>query len=207
MKIQTQKKNKLGQENAVRVFIATGRAFIFGGSMRKRTMRDPNEIIIKGDIAEVVLYDKHCEEVARTIIDTEDIEKIKKYKWYLSPMGYVGTKLKGKALRLPHVIMGTKPDKKYPVDHKDRDKLNNCKSNFRFCSHAENLRNAGKSKNNTSGYKGVFWQKDRKKWIAQIKINNKIVYLGIFKNKVRAAITYNKAAVKYFGEFAYLNKI
>lgn len=94
------------------------------------------------------------------------------------------------------------------VDHKDQNGLNNFISNLRICSHKQNIRNQNKHKNNTSGYKGVSWKKDKNKWTAQIRIdNNKRIFLGYFSNKIDAAKAYNNAAIKYHGEFAKLNEI
>jgi hypothetical protein len=84
--------------------------------------------------------------------------------------------------------------------------LNNHKSNLRECTHAENTRNRQRmNKNNTSGLKGVFWIKNASLWRAQIKVDRKIIYLGYFKDKIKAAFAYNEAATKYHGEFASFN--
>lgn len=94
------------------------------------------------------------------------------------------------------------------IDHKDGNGLNNLISNLRICSNTQNARNQNKHKNNTSGYKGVSLRKDRNKWVAKIRIdNNKRIFLGHFDNKEDAARAYNKAALKYHGEFAKLNEI
>lgn len=58
-----------------------------------------------------------------------------------------------------------------------------------------------------SGFKGVVWLEKAKKWMARIKFESNFIYLGIFIDKLDAAKSYNEAAKKYFGEFAYLNKI
>jgi len=176
------------------------------GKTLERTQRDPNEIIIRGDIAEIVLYDKNCNEKARTIIDAEDVEKVKKYKWRLA-CGYVRTILDRKSIGIQHLIMGAKPDKKKIIDHKDRNPLNNQKANLRFCTHADNRRNGARKSDNTSGFKGVYLSKATRMWIAQIAINRKCYHLGTFKNKIKAAIAYNEAAIKHYGEFANVNKI
>lgn len=58
-----------------------------------------------------------------------------------------------------------------------------------------------------SGYRGVYYRKDRDTWIACIIINKKSKILGSFHTPEEAALAYNNGAIKYHGEFAYLNKI
>lgn len=60
---------------------------------------------------------------------------------------------------------------------------------------------------NTSGYKGVSWNKAQQKWTADITVNYKHVYLGAFDKKIDAIVAYNEASVKYHGEFSRLNVI
>jgi len=98
-------------------------------------------------------------------------------------------------------------DPKVFVDHIDHDGLNNSRGNLRTCTHRENKRNIGKLRTNTSGYKGVSWHKERRRWCSAIKVNGKNISLGGFKSKDDAARAYNVAAIKYFGEFAYVNVI
>ena len=92
-------------------------------------------------------------------------------------------------------------------DHKNGDGLDNRRENLRICSHRENQFNRKKSKNNISGYKGVSWSKKSRKWRTCIQINNKTKHLGLFIDKIQAAIIYNKAAKNLYGKFANLNKI
>ena len=93
------------------------------------------------------------------------------------------------------------------VDHRDRDGLNNQEHNLRKCSLAQNNRNRDRNKNGTSGYKGVTIRKQNKKvkYIAQITVDRKAMYLGIFLTAEQAASAYDDAAKKYYGSFAYLN--
>ena len=93
------------------------------------------------------------------------------------------------------------------IDHRDGNKLNNRRNNLRICAQAENAMNRKININNTSGYKGVYWNKPRRKWVALIGVNKKRIHLGMFSNKINAAKAYNDAAIKYHGEFSNLNKI
>jgi len=173
------------------------------GKILERTRFDPNKIVIKSNIAEIILYNQKNQEVARAVIDVEDVEKVKKHKWCLSK-GYAVTSIHKKLVGLPCVIMGIEPGGKRLIDHRDRKPLNNRKPNLRICTRKENNRNKGKPKTNTSGFKGVDFI--GKKWRAAIKVNQKRIHIGMFKHKTEAALAYNRAAIQYFGEFACLNK-
>ena len=93
------------------------------------------------------------------------------------------------------------------VDHIDGNRLNNQRSNLRICSHSQNQMNRAMAANNTSGFKGVVWDKNVNKWRSEIKINKIKKCSGYFVDKKDAAVAYNNAARKYFGEFARLNII
>ena len=59
------------------------------------------------------------------------------------------------------------------IDHKDRNKLNNSLFNLKWSSYSDNRHNRGISINNTSGYKGVGYNKTRNRWVARMAINGK----------------------------------
>lgn len=164
----------------------------------KRTKFDPNEIILYDNYAELILYDGRGNERARALIDLDDVEKIKQYKWCYS-IGYVGCdELK---IRLHRFIMNS--DKDAVVDHINGNKLDNRKCNLRICSQQQNTMNTCMHSNNTSGYKGVTWDKNRNKWIAQITVNYKNIHLGRYENIEDAIKARKEAEVKYFGEYRY----
>ena len=85
---------------------------------------------------------------------------------------------------------------KRQVDHIDRNTFNNTLSNLRMASSSENSCNKGLVKRNKSGYIGVSWSKQHKKWAAQIKIGKKHKNLGRFESKQDAARAYNKALME-----------
>jgi hypothetical protein len=88
------------------------------------------------------------------------------------------------------------------IDHKDGNSLNNKIENLREATQSQNVHNSQKRSSNTSGFKGVIWLKNRCKWRAQITVNGKNKNLGQFQDINDAAIAYEQATVKFFGEFA-----
>jgi hypothetical protein len=88
------------------------------------------------------------------------------------------------------------------TDHIDGIRLNNSFSNLREATPSENLRNRGRPSNNTSGHKGVTWERSTGKWKARIKTHGKVVLLGRFVRIEDAAAAYANAARELHGEFA-----
>lgn len=145
------------------------------------------------------------------IIDKEDLIHINKYTWHLKydkkiDGFYISSQYKNKHLILSRIILNL-TDPKIKADHINHNTLDNRKINLRKCNNSQNNCNKFLTSDNKSGYKGVSWRLDCKKWRSTIYKNNKCIHLGYFKNKIDAAKAYNEAAIKYHGEFAYLNKI
>ena len=165
-----------------------------------RSIFDKNEIIEYEDYAEIILYDKHGNEVARTMIDLEYVDVVKNYKWcFLGGYAY-SYQLK----QLHRFIMN--PSEDMVVDHINHNKLDNRKCNLRVCTHQENGWNKDPISTNTSGTTGVIFDKSRNKWLARIEFNGKQIHLGRFKTKEEAVEARRQAEIEYFGEFASNNK-
>ena len=90
------------------------------------------------------------------------------------------------------------------VDHRDRDTLNNTRSNLRVCTRSQNQQNSvGKPSQRRSRFKGVSYSKNRKKsWRATIWVNGKQIHGGYFATEEEAARSYDRLAREHFGEFA-----
>ena len=162
---------------------------------------DTNEIIEYDDYAEVVIYNKDRKEIGRVLIDLEGVELVKNYKWYINSHGYVRSYAVGSMHRL---IIGCPEG--MVVDHINHNRLDNRKCNLRICTHTENNRNQNKQRRNTSSqYKGVCWNKKSNKWQATITINKRYKYLGLYESELEASIVYDRYAIMYYKEYAYLN--
>lgn len=88
------------------------------------------------------------------------------------------------------------------IDHANGDKSDNRLENLREATSSQNNANKCRSKNNTSGFKGVSWQSHARKFKAQIRINGRSAHLGYAATAKEAHQMYCTAAIKYFGEFA-----
>lgn len=91
------------------------------------------------------------------------------------------------------------------IDHKDRNPFNNQRSNLRVATNSQNNMNRDKNENNTSGYKGVWWDEQSSKWRARIVKDDRKYYLGYFDDPIEAAKAYDQKARELFGRFAVLN--
>jgi len=107
------------------------------------------------------------------LIDDEDYDAISKTKWrYLTAGTGYAIRFKyehGKTLAILMHRQIMKPDSEMEIDHIDRNTLNNCKSNLRIVTHAENMQNKKVHKNCKSGIRGVYFDKTKNLWVAQIR--------------------------------------
>ena len=135
-------------------------------------------------------------------VSDKDYEKVNQFKWCYDSHNRcavrgVKTNGKNKIIFMHRFIMDT------PVglvtDHINGNRLDNRQENLRICKNFENQRNMNMHKDNTTGYKGVYFT--GQKWYS--KIANK--HIGTFNTKLEAAIAYNIAAKKVFGNFAKIN--
>ena len=123
---------------------------------------------------------------------------------YLHPSGYRFIKT-DKRLRAAHRLVILYTDGYLPeeVHHLNHVRDDNRRCNLLPTIRKNNAKSRLPNKNNTSGFKGVGWHQKRKKWVAKIRVDGKLIFLGYFDIAEEAYVTYCAAAKKYFGEFAY----
>lgn len=147
-----------------------------------------------------------------TFIDDEDYEKVTRYTWYINRKEeklknkiYYECKIKDctgrHTIRLHRIIMNLQTGDGKIVDHINGDTLDNRKSNLRICTNKENVRNQKKSRKNTSGYKGVSFNKRDRKYQAHIRVDGRKKGLGYYNTAQEAHAAYCEASKKYHGEF------
>jgi hypothetical protein len=147
------------------------------------------------------------------LVDDEDYESVSKYKWcaHITRKKYSyatrNVKVNGKYKTISmHRLIMLCPDN-MQIDHINHNGLDNRKKNLRICKPRQNCMNRYKHQSSHRKYKGVWLHPNIDKWKAGICVNGKLINLGLFKTEKEAAKAYNRAAKKYFGEFAHLNKV
>jgi hypothetical protein len=162
--------------------------------------RNTNQYIISEKVSKLILRDG-----TTSLVPTDVIETLNQYTWCREGTGYLMSRTFGRAVKIHRIIMNPKP--KDFVDHKNGDPLDNRYENLRICSKQQNEFNRKIHSNNTSGYRGVSFHSQTKKWRATINFNKKQYSLGFFETASDAAKAYNRTAAELFGDFARFNVI
>lgn len=135
------------------------------------------------------------------LVDAEDADKVRGLSWSASGCGYPKTYLNGKMVAMHQIILGDELGDGMVADHKNRNKLDNRRSNFRICTRMQNSWNASKGKRNRSGVRGVTITKEGR-YLARIMANGVEHRLGTFATLEEAAEARRKGEDQYHGEFA-----
>lgn len=165
-------------------------------------MRKYRPIRVDGDLAYITLTKGY-----EAVIDAADVHLVDGVNWYANTDGNTVYAQRGayangaqKTTRLHRVLMGVNDE--LLVDHIDGDGLNNRRSNLRLATREQNNRNQRLVKRNSSGFKGVSWDKKERKWLAQIRVDGRSRNLGRYKTPEQAHAAYCAASLKIYGEFA-----
>src|SRR4030067_2501891 len=146
-----------------------------------------------------------------SLVDTEDFDRVMQFKWSAEKSVhsfYAFRRVSKKSfISLHRLIMGIH-DRHIFVDHKNGNGLDNRRENLRICTRLDNSRNRGKFIKGESIFKGVNIKYTKyPTYVSRIRVDKKLIHLGTFDTEIDAAITYNIAAKKFFGQFARLNPI
>jgi hypothetical protein len=143
-----------------------------------------------------------------TLVDKDDYEFLSSWKWHVvMSRGPYACRCwpKDKLVYMAREILGLFPGDPRMADHINHNTLDNRRSNLRIVTCAQNNRNTLTRKDNTSGCRGVTWHKPLRKWRVQIGVNGKKLHVGVYVDLKDAALAYDEAARRLFGEFAQTN--
>ena len=167
----------------------------------QRTNDDLNDYEIKDGIAYFNVYNQRNECVGQFIIDACDVEKVKYHKWRFSH-SHVATG-NTNVIDLSHIILDIPIEKNYTVvDHINGDAKDNRRCNLRICTQAQNRLNNSFMSNNTSGFIGVSYKKDRNRYDPEIRFGYTRCHLGMTKTLEEAVYKRYIAEQLLFKEFA-----
>lgn len=132
------------------------------------------------------------------LVDDKDYEWINQCKWHVFPnnsgsMYAFASKQKFDGKKHHRLIMHrviNKTPAGFETDHINGNGLDNRRSNLRSVTRSQNMLNRKRNKKSSSKYKGVYWHKQHRKWIANIQINKKRIFIGLFKKELDAAKAY-----------------
>ena len=147
------------------------------------------------------------------LVDDSDFEFLSQWKWcarysngHWDALRSSRTK-DGKCytIKMSRQILGLELGDKRQGDHQNHNTLDNRRDNLRICTNQENNMNRMSNQNSSSKFKGVSWYERCKKWQVHIQIDGGRKHIGYFNKEKNAALAYDAAAIREFGEFAHLN--
>jgi hypothetical protein len=156
----------------------------------------PNQIWeFKGESCYLIIGNKTI------IIDIADFDKVQGKRTNILTAGVGYVRISGGTNReyLHRLIASPPPN--MTVDHINNNPLDNRRCNLRIATQHENNCNRVPLETGTSKYRGVSWNKQKRKWQALIMFNRKSFFLGYHKTELEALDAYEARAKELFGEF------
>jgi hypothetical protein len=149
--------------------------------------------------------------VCKITIDKQGYKLYKKYKWTVTKSRSLFYLMRGGGYNkesFHREVLKLNKNRMLEVDHINHDSLDNRLINLRVGTKQLNMANQRPQKiKKSSKFKGVNWSKEKEKWRARLKFNQKEIHLGYFINEIEAAKAYNVRATALFGSWAYLNEV
>ena len=128
---------------------------------------------------------------AFAVVDAADAAWANQWRWSLDGDGYAvrSERRNGhcQTIRLNRELLGLKRGDLRQGDHRDRDRLNNRRSNLRGLPDTKNAQNVSSFHGSASQYRGVYWDKRKRKWRAQVNVDSRTTNLGYFTDEREAA--------------------
>lgn len=164
-----------------------------------KSIQDSNEYEITPEGVWIYTFKKSTGDPSgKFLIDLDDIERVLAHKWRFWKGDYFTGNTK--PITINRFIMNIN-DPNLVVDHKNGLRYDNRKENLRVTTQQKNLCNKALLSNNKSEFAGVYWDKDRYKWVAEIRFNNVKCQLGRFDKKEDAVFARYFAETQIFREF------
>ncbi len=137
-------------------------------------------------------------------VDDADYDSLKEYRWHpCNGYAYRSERMhSGKTVNFAMHREIMKPPSGAEIDHRDRRRSNNVRSNLRICTSSQNKCNSGRDPRNTSGTRGVSWHSRKRRWMVKMTVNRKTIFVGSFTKRRAAVAARNSAAKTIHGEFA-----
>lgn len=142
----------------------------------------------------------------KMLVDDEDYPLLNRFNWWAFKSRYTyyaQARIGGKMVLVHRLIMPAR--KNQIIDHKDNNGLNNQKNNLRVCSFSQNNQNSKNREHNTSGFRGVHYNRRDKMYYCRIGNKGKRLFVGCFKDSTEAAKAYDVKAKELHGQFCKLN--
>lgn len=145
----------------------------------------------------------YTDDGVRFLFDMCDSDLVRSRGWHLSRRGYIAGKENRRERPLHKLMIDV--DSSYDIDHANGNKLDYRRKNLRVCTHQQNCFNQKLKKNNTTGYTGVSYAKNIRKYESYIHYNGHKYSLGYFDTAQEAAAMRDQKSMELFGEFSRLN--
>jgi hypothetical protein len=137
--------------------------------------------------------------------DKENFELISKYYWNINKDGYIYTRDNGYIIFMHRLVMNAQNNEQ--IDHVKHELYDNRKNELRIVTQSQNNMNYEIRKDNTSGYRGIYWNKKFSKWHVQISKNKNRYHLGYYDDIIQAIQIRDQFEEKLFGEYSYKNSM